>query len=77
MLCQRFLKSAPKVRYVQRRENVKIFDQSSQTVNYQFNIAGDLNMDDAQSKQEAIDQLEKLFDHGRSFFDRNPAEPDI
>ena len=37
-----------------------IFDQRGQTVNYQFNIVGDLNMGDVQSKQEAIDQLEKL-----------------
>ena len=37
-----------------------IFDQRGQTVNYQFNIAGDLNMGDVQSKQEAVDQLEKL-----------------
>ena len=37
-----------------------VFDQRGQTVNYQFNIAGDLNMGDVQSKQEAIDQLKKL-----------------
>ena len=37
-----------------------IFDQRGQTVTYQSNIAGDLNLGDVQSKHEAIDQLKKL-----------------
>ena len=37
-----------------------IFDQRHQTVTYQYNIAGDIDLDAVQSKAELIEQLEKL-----------------
>jgi hypothetical protein len=37
-----------------------VFDQRSQHVTYQYNVAGDLNIGAVQNKLEVIEQLEKI-----------------
>jgi hypothetical protein len=37
-----------------------VFDQRHQKVKYQYNIAGDINLDAVQNRADLIEQLEKL-----------------
>jgi hypothetical protein len=41
-------------------EAMTIFDQRGQTVTYQYNAAGDINIGAVQNRQEAVVQLERL-----------------
>jgi hypothetical protein len=44
----------------EKEKDMSVFDQRGQKVKYQYNVAGDLNMEAVQSREEAVRQLEKL-----------------
>jgi hypothetical protein len=57
--------------------NVSLFDQRGQQVNYQYNAAGDINVNAVFDKEGVADQLEKLRTEVERAKDLGAINPDI